>query len=210
MTRGTIKTAIKNQVDDQTIVDAVLDEWIQQADEKVQTWRPPADQQQTFDYWDYLKDQKNYTSVKDQQKYPIPEEHRAFIELKIGTDTEPYRLIDFRDREDYTDHIVWILGKFFYVKVIPSEAGQTMVFTFVRFTEEFATDNDEPEIERIYHPAYVAFGKAMYYNQQGDTELENQNMNEFERIMLGKWRDQEQARMASARETASIPRNFLR
>lgn len=209
MTRGEIKTAIKNQVDDQTVSDALLNEWIQMADEKVQTWRPPADKDQTFGYWDYLKDQKNYTTQANINKYPIPDEYRAFIELKVGNDTEPYRLIDFRDREDYSDHIVWILGRYFYVKAIPSEDGKTMVFTHVRMTEPFVTDQDEPEIERIYHPAYVAYGKAMYYNQQGDTELENQNMNEFERVMLGKWRDQTIARVASARETASIPKNFL-
>jgi hypothetical protein len=49
----------------------------------------------------------------------------------------------------------------------------------------------------------------MYYNQQGDTELENQAQNNFERIMLGKWRDQELARMAAADDQASIPRNSL-
>ena len=209
MTRGEIKTAIKNQVDDSSVSDVLLNEWVQQADEKVQTWRPPADSQQTFDYWDYLKDQKNYTTTKDQQKYSIPEEYRAFIELKVGDDIEPYDLIDFRDREKRTDHVVWVLGKYFYIKVIPSETGVAMVMTFVRMSDKFVSDTDEPEIEFIYHGAYVAFGKAMYYNQQGDTELENQNMKEFERIMLGKWRDQEQARMATARDTASIPKNFI-
>lgn len=209
MTRGEIKTAIKNQVDDQTVSDALLDEWIQMADEKVQTWRPPKNEDQTFDYWDYLKDQKNYTTQANINKYPIPDEYRAFIELKIGDDTEPYLLIDFRDREDHSDHVVWILGRYFYVKAAPSEDGKTMVFTHVRMTEPFVTDQDEPEIERIYHPAYVAYGKAMYYNQQGDSDLENQNMAEFERIMTNKWRDQEQARMASARESASLPKNFL-
>ena len=49
----------------------------------------------------------------------------------------------------------------------------------------------------------------MYYNQQGDTELENQAEKNFERIMLGKWRDQELARMASAEDQASIPRSSL-
>lgn len=209
MTRKEIKTAIKNQVDDQTIDDAVLNEWIQAVDDKVQTWRPPKDEDQTFDYWDYLKDQKNYTSQANINKYPIPDDYRAFIELKIGDDTEPYKLIDFRDREKYNDHVVWILGKYFYVKGTPSEDGKTMVFVYVRFCDPFATDQDEPEIERPYHQAYVAFGKSRYYNQQGDSELENQNMGEFERIMIGKWRDQELARMASASEQASIPKNYI-
>ncbi len=209
MNRGEIKTAIKNQVDDQSVTSTLLDEWIQAADDRVQIWRPPADQSQSFDYWDYLKDQKNYTTVKDQNKYPIPDEYRAFIELKIGKDTEPYRLVDFLDREEFDNHIVWILGKFFYAKKTPSVDGDTMVFTFARMSDAFASDNDEPEIERPYHQAHVAFGKSRYYNQQGDSELENQNLNEFEKIMMNKWRDQEQARMASARESASIPKNFL-
>lgn len=209
MTRGEIKTAIKNQVDDQSVTDVLLNEWIQAADDRVQIWRPPADQSQSFDYWDYLKDQKNYTTVADQNKYPIPDEYRAFVELKVGDDAEPYRLVDFLDREEFDDHIVWILGKFFYVKKTPSVDGDTMVLTFVLMSDAFVSDSDEPEIERPYHQAHVAFGKSRYYNQQGDTELENQNLNEFEKIMMNKWRDQEQGRMASARESASIPKNFL-
>lgn len=209
MNRGEIKTAIKNQVDDQSVTDVLLNEWIQAADDRVQIWRPPADQSQSFDYWDYLKDQKNYTTVADQNKYSIPDEYRAFIELKVGDDIEPYRLVDFLDREEFDDHIVWILGKFFYVKKTPSVDGDTMVFTFALMSDAFVSDSDEPEIERPYHQAHVAFGKSRYYNQQGDTELENQNLNEFEKIMMNKWRDQEQGRMASARESASIPKNFL-
>lgn len=209
MTRGEIKTAIKNEVDDQTIVEAVLNTWLQQADDKVQIWRPARDQDQTFDYWDYLKDTKNYSSQANINKYSLPDDYRAFIELKVADDTEPYKLIDFRDREKYSNHVIWILGKYFYVKATPSVSGQKMEFTFVRMSEPFVSDSDEPEIERIYHPAYIAFGKAMYFNQQGDTELENQNMNEFERIMLGKWRDQELSRMASAADQMSIPQNYL-
>ncbi len=209
MTRGSIKTAIKNKVDDKTVNDAVLNEWLQTADDKIQGWRPLTDREKSFDYWDYLKDQKNYTTVADKQKYTIPDDYRAFIELTIGDDTEPYKLIDYREREKYSDHVIWILGKYFYVKVVPSESGKAMVFTYVRMSDEFVSDSDEPEIERIYHPAYVAFGKAMYYNQQGDTELENQNMNEFEKIMMGKWRDQELARMSAAPEQASIARNLI-
>ena len=114
MNRGEIKTAIKNQVDDSSVTDALLNEWIQAADDRIQIWRPPADQSQSFDYWDYLKDQKNYTTVADQNKYSIPDEYRAFIELKVGDDTEPYRLVDFLDREEVNDHLAWILVKFFF------------------------------------------------------------------------------------------------
>jgi hypothetical protein len=49
----------------------------------------------------------------------------------------------------------------------------------------------------------------MYYNQQGDTELERQAENNFEKIMIGKWRDQEIARMAAASDQAEIPRSSL-
>jgi hypothetical protein len=48
MTRGEIKTAIKNEVDDQTLDTSLLNTWIQRADEKVQSWRPPEDRNQTF------------------------------------------------------------------------------------------------------------------------------------------------------------------
>ena len=43
----------------------------------------------------------------------------------------------------------------------------------------------------------------------GDTELENQAENNFEKIMLDKWRDQEMARMAAASDQAEIPRSSL-
>jgi hypothetical protein len=55
MIRGDIKKGIKNEVDDQTVDDTLLNTWVQRADEKVQGWRPANDQNQTFDYWDYLK-----------------------------------------------------------------------------------------------------------------------------------------------------------
>ncbi|OYV26798.1 MAG: hypothetical protein B7W98_02930, partial [Parcubacteria group bacterium 20-58-5] len=84
MTRGTIKTGIKNELDDQTIDDNLLNTWVQKADEKVQMWRPANDQNQSFDYWDYLKTEQPYTSVANQNKYPVPENFRAFMELKIG------------------------------------------------------------------------------------------------------------------------------
>ncbi len=209
MNRGTIKTAIKNEVDDQTLDDTLLNTWVQRADEKVQSWRPPNDQDQTFDYWDYLKTEQPYTSVANQTKYPVPENFRAFMELKIDTDTEPYTLIDFRKRSDYTGHAVYLLGGYFYPIAIPTADGLAINLVFVRISDDFASDNDEPEVEKLYHQAYVEWGKKMYYNQQGDTELERQADNNFERILIGKWRDQELARMAAAADQAEIPRSSL-
>jgi len=86
MNRGDIRKAIKNEVDDQTIDDTLANSWVQRADEKVQSWRPPEDKNQTFDYWDYLKTEQPYTTVANQPKYPVPENYRAFVELKIGDD----------------------------------------------------------------------------------------------------------------------------
>jgi len=209
MNRGDIKKAIKNEVDDQTLDDTLLNTWIQRGDEKVQTWRPAEDRDQTFDYWDYLKTEQPYTTVANQTKYPVPENFRAFMELKIGTDTNPYVLIDFRKRSDYTDHATYLLGGYFYPIAIPTQDGDSMNLVFVRISDEFSSDNDEPEVERLYHQAYIEWGKKMYYNQQGDTELERQADGNFERIMLGKWRDQEIARMAAASDQAEIPRSSL-
>ena len=209
MTRGDIKTAIKNEVDDQTIDTALLNTWVQRADEKVQSWRPSDDRDQTFDYWDYLKTEQPFTTVANQEKYPVPENYRAFVELRIGTDKTPYKLIDFRDRDKFDDHAVYMLGGYFYPVATPSADGYSMRFVFVRISDDFASDNDEPEVEKLYHQAYVEWGKKMYYNQQGDTELERQAENNFERIMIGKWRDQEMARMASASDTATISRSSL-
>src|SRR3989338_7170502 len=209
MTRGDIKKGIKNEVDDQTVDDTLLNTWVQRADEKVQGWRPANDQNQTFDYWDYLKTEQPYTSVANQTKYPVPENFRAFMELKIGRDTKPYTLIDFRKRSDYDNHAVYLLGGSFYPIAIPTTDGDSINLVFVRISDDFASDNDEPEVEKLYHQAYVEWGKKMYYNQQGDTELERQAENNFERIMIGKWRDQELARMASADDQASIPRSSL-
>lgn len=209
MNRGDIKKAIKNEVDDQTLDDTLLNTWIQRADEKVQSWRPAEDRDQTFDYWDYLKTEQPYTTVANQTKYPVPENFRAFMELKIGTDTKPYVLIDFRKRSDYTDHVAYLLGGYFYPIATPISDGDSMNLVFVRISDEFSSDNDEPEVEKLYHQAYVEWGKKMYYNQQGDTELERQADGNFERIMLGKWRDQEIARMAAASDQAEIPRSSL-
>ncbi|MDP2704758.1 MAG: hypothetical protein Q8P01_06195 [bacterium] len=91
----------------------------------------------------------------------------------------------------------------------PTTDGDSMNLVFVRISDDFASDNDEPEVEKLYHQAYVEWGKKMYYNQQGDTELERQAENNFERIMIGKWRDQEIARMAAASDQAEIPRSSL-
>lgn len=209
MNRGDIKKAIKNEVDDQTLDDTLLNTWIQRADEKVQSWRPAEDRDQTFDYWDYLKTEQPYTTVANQTKYPVPENFRAFMELKIGTDTKPYVLIDFRKRSDYTDHVAYLLGGYFYPIATPTSDDDSMNLVFVRISDEFSSDNDEPEVEKLYHQAYVEWGKKMYYNQQGDTELERQADGNFERIMLGKWRDQEIARMAAASDQAEIPRSSL-
>jgi hypothetical protein len=209
MNRGDIKKAIKNEVDDQTLDDTLLNTWIQRADEKVQSWRPAEDREQTFDYWDYLKTEQPYMTVANQTKYPVPENFRAFMELKIGTDTKPYVLIDFRKRSDYTDHVAYLLGGYFYPIATPTSDGNSMNLVFVRISDEFSSDNDEPEVEKLYHQAYVEWGKKMYYNQQGDTELERQADGNFERIMLGKWRDQEIARMAAASDQAEIPRSSL-
>lgn len=209
MIRGDIKKGIKNEVDDQTVDDTLLNTWVQKADEKVQGWRPANDQNQTFDYWDYLKTEQPYTTVANQTKYPVPENFRAFMELRIGTDTKPYTLIDFRKRSDYDNHAVYLLGGSFYPIAIPTTDGDSMNLVFVRISDDFASDNDEPEVEKLYHQAYVEWGKKMYYNQQGDTELERQAENNFERIMIGKWRDQEIARMAAASDQAEIPRSSL-
>ncbi len=209
MIRGDIKKGIKNEVDDQTVDDTLLNTWVQRADEKVQSWRPANDQNQTFDYWDYLKTEQPYTTVANQTKYPVPENFRAFMELKIGTDTKPYTLIDFRKRSDYTNHAVYLLGGSFYTIATPTKDGDAMSLVFVRICDDFASENDEPEVEKLYHQAYVEWGKKMYYNQQGDTELERQAENNFERIMVGKWRDQEIARMAAASDQAEIPRSSL-
>ena len=209
MTRGEIRQAIKNEVDDQTIDDTLANSWVQRADAKVQGWRPPDDRDQTFDYWDYLKTEQPYTTVANQLKYPVPENYRAFMELKIGTDTQPYTLIDLRARTRYTNHVVYTLGGYFYPIQTPTQDGDAMTLVFVRISDDFVSDNDEPEVEKIYHGAYVEWGKKMYYNQQGDVELERQAESNFEKIMIGKWRDQDLARMASADDQASIPRSSL-
>jgi len=209
MNRGDIKKAIKNEVDDQTVDDTLLNTWVQRADEKVQSWRPSDDRNQTFDYWDYLKTEQPFTTTANQTKYPVPENFRAFFELKVGTDTQPYTLIDFRERSNQKDHAVYLLGGYFYPIATPTADGDAMNLVFVRMSDDFASDNDEPEVEKLYHQVYVEWGKKMYYNQQGDTELERQAENNFERIMVGKWRDQELARMASASDQAVIPRSSL-
>lgn len=193
-----------NAVDDQSVDSAVLLEWIIAADDAVQTWKPKDDQNQSFDWFDFLKDQKAYTTVANISKYALPDNYRAFIELQIGTDTEPYKLIDFRDRANYSHHKVYVLGKYFYVIGAPTAGGDPMTLTFVRFTEEITGDSDEPEIERPYHQAYIEYGKKKYYAQQGDTELENKAESNFDVWMLKKWRDQELARMQTASDQVGV------
>ncbi len=209
MNRGAIKTSIKDEVDDQTIDDDLLVSWVQKADERVQMWRPLNDHDQSFDYWDYLKTEQPYTTSANQNKYPVPDNFRAFLDLTIGTDTRPYTLIDFRDRNKYSDHKVYLLGGSFYPIGAPASGGIAMSLVFVRISDPFASDNDEPEVESLYHQAHVEWGKKLYYNVQGDTELENQAENNFEKVMLDKWRDQEMARMAAASDQAEIPRSSL-
>ncbi len=196
MNVGEIKTTIKNQVDDQSIDDNELLQWVKDADDAIQTWKPPVDKNQTFNWWDYLKDQKTYTS-NGQTKYLLPENFRAFIELDIDNDSQPYKLISFANRKKYDDHAIYILGKYFFL-VNTLDAGRSMTFTFVRFAEEISSNEDEPEIERIYHQAYVEYGKKQYYSKQGDTELEKMAEANFEGIMMKKWQDQEMINLSSA------------
>src|SRR3989338_8602810 len=78
MNRGDIRKAIKNEVDDQTIDDALANSWVQRADEKVQSWRPSEDKNQTFDYWDYLKtEQASIHTRRLPSKRPIQRSHRV-------------------------------------------------------------------------------------------------------------------------------------
>ena len=118
MNRGAIKTAIKNEVDDQTVDDNLLNTWVQKADERVQMWRPLNDHDQSFDYWDYLKTEQPYTTSANQKKYPVPDNFRAFLELTIGTDTRPYTLIDFRGKPAADGQRYRALGNSMAVPVI--------------------------------------------------------------------------------------------
>jgi hypothetical protein len=209
MTRGEIKTAIKNQVDDSSVADAILNEWVQDADRAVQTWRPDKDDEQTFDHWDFLKETKNYETEVGSNAFTLPDNFRSFLEFTIEGDEKPYKVIDYVLRNRYSDHVCWIIGKTLYIKATPDTTGTAASLLFIRISDEFQTDSDEPEIESLYHGAHVAFGKSRYYNQQGDTELERENMAEFERVMRRKWRDQTQARVQANPETATIPREYL-
>lgn len=209
MTRGEIKTAIKNQTDDSSVADSILNEWVQDADRAVQTWRPEKDSEQTFDHWDYLLEEKTYETEANSNRFTLPDNFRSFNEFTIADDEKPYRLIDYGLRNRYSDHVCWIIGKYLYIKATPAEDGKIATLLFVHISDEFAADADEPEIESLYHGAHVAFGKGRYYNQQGDTELERENMAEFERVMRRKWRDQTQARMKTNPDTVTIPRQHI-
>ena len=209
MTRGTIKTAIKNQVYDQTIDSALLNEWVQDADRAVQSWRPQEDSEQTFDHWDYLKETKTYETEKDSDVFTLPDNFRAFVLFEIEDDETPYKLIDYGLRNKFNDHVCWIIGNKLYIKATPAEDGKTVTLLFTHISDEFLTDSDEPEVESLYHGAHVAFGKSRYYNAQNDNDLERENMAEFERVMRRKWRDQTQSRMQANPDTATIPSQFI-
>ena len=74
MNRETIRQAIMNGVEDQTIDETILNQWIQDADNAVQTWRPEeVGAKMTFDFWDYLKELKPYTMTAGQVKFQLPE-----------------------------------------------------------------------------------------------------------------------------------------
>ena len=207
MNRGNIKVSIKNGVDDTSINTTILEDWIRMADNAVQTWKPKDSNLITFDWWDFLKDIKTYTITTSTTRLTLPDNYRAFIELTIADDKTPYKVIDYRDRKKYNDHACYIMGKYLYL--IGTPAAGTGELAFVRFTDEFSSDNDEPEIESIYQDSYIEYGKKMYYNQQGDTELENKAEANFERIMLNKLRDQELARMQTYQDTAEVPASYL-
>ncbi len=76
MTIAEIIAAIKDQVMDDSISDDSVFAWIQEADNAIQTWRP---KEISFDYWDYLLRQKNYSSIESKLKLPC--DFRAFTEF---------------------------------------------------------------------------------------------------------------------------------
>ena len=196
MNRATIRQAIKNGVEDQTIDDSVLNQWIQDADNAIQAWRPEeVGLKMTFDYWDYLKDVKRYCIEACQYRFRLPDNYRAFVELTIGEDKTPYRKVDYSMRNKYDGHICWILGKYLYIKENELEAGENADLIYVKTSDEFASDADEPEIESIYHTAHVCYGKARYYNQIAENTEEKRNMDEFNSWMIRKKNDQEITRM---------------
>jgi hypothetical protein len=210
MDRETIRQRVMDGVDDQTIDEEVLNGWIQDADNTVQLWRPEEEGlKQTFDFWDYLKELKPYTMTVGQEIFTLPDNFRSFVELRIGADTTPYKVVDYSNRDKYYDHVCWIIGNKLYIKPNSVAAGTIANLLFVHISDEFASDADEPEIESNYHSAYVAYGKAMYYNQQGDTELENKNMNTFIKWMVRKKNDQEIIRMQSNPGGVGMYESFL-
>lgn len=211
MTIEDIRDKIMTQVEDDSMDTDVVDGYIQDADWAIQTWRPK-DEKITFDFWDYLSDTKAYIARESDEngvlRLVLPDNFRGFIELEVSGDEEKYEKIDFSKRNDYTDHVCYIYGKYLYVKGDVDE-GTSITLYFVHISDEFVSSQDEPEIESNYHGAYVAFGKARYYNQQGDTELENQNMEEFERIMMRKKADQEIIRMQTNDGSVGISKACL-
>lgn len=210
MNRATIREAIKNGVEDQTIEDSVLNQWIQDADNAIQAWRPEeVGLKMTFDYWDYLKDVKRYCTEACQYRFRLPDNYRAFVELTIGEDKTPYRKVDYSMRNKYDSHICWILGKYLYIKENELKAGENVDLIYVKTSDEFASDVDEPEIESIYHTAYVCYGKARYYNQIAENTEEKRNMDEFNSWMIRKKNDQEITRMQENPNEAGISMSTL-
>ena len=63
MTRGEIRQAIKDEVDDQTIADILANCGFNVPMQRYKVGDPPEDRDQTFDYWDYLKTEQPYTTV---------------------------------------------------------------------------------------------------------------------------------------------------
>jgi len=210
MNREQIRDRIRADVQDEDVADEVLNGFIQDADNAVQTWRP---QEQglgmTFDFWDYLKDLKTYTMTVGQVKFKLPDNFRSFNKFTIAGDTTPYRRVDEALRDSYPDHICWIIGQYLYIQANSLPAGTVASLFFIHMSDEFITDVDEPEVESIYHTAHVCYGKARYYNRDGDKQLEDQNMAEFEKWMVRKKNDQEIARMQEAPNEAGLSQSSI-
>jgi hypothetical protein len=196
MNRGTIRQAIMDGVEDQTIDETILNQWIQDGDNAVQTWRPEeVGAKMTFDFWDYLKELKPYTMTAGQVKFKLPDNFRSFSKFTITGDITPYRKVDEALRDSYPDHICWIIGKYLYIQANSLPAGTIANLLFIHISDEFVSDADEPEIESVYHTAHICYGKARYYNQINETSEEEKNMAEFNKWMLRKKNDQEINRM---------------
>lgn len=210
MNRGQIREKIVNEVQDEDIEDEIIDSFIQEADYAIQTWRPQEQGLgQTFDFWDYLRESKSYTMTAGQVKFKLPDNYRSFVEFTIEGDTTQYKLIDFSLRNNYTGHVCWILGGYLYIQTNSLDAGTIATLVFVHMSDDFIADADEPEVEAIYHGALISFGKAKYYNRDGDKQLEDQNMADFEKWMVRKKNDQEIARMQTNPTEVSLSQSSV-